>query len=135
MPWTAATNNSSSSSFDFNKALKVMNEHKIAFGSHPNRIVMTDATLDQVREHSEQSPPHGAGPNGESPIRFLGVPFESYPTLKECMDRMMNPKEGEKLQLIMPQTIPLDCIGHPWMQEQAKKIGEKYAIKMDGVSL
>lgn len=123
MPWTAATCNTSS--FNAKSMMHEMKEVSALLGHTPTRFIMTTDTLERMREELANKYPV----NPEVVVdTFTGIPIEDHPTLKECLDRMMSPKDGERLQLIMDGKIPFDCISHPWVQAEAKKLADKYKI-------
>jgi len=87
----------------------------------PNVLVMTKRILVQLRKVIDaQEQQYFAGA-----INLYGTPIEDYDTVKDCLDRMMEPRKGERLKLVLSEEIPVDCIDHPWIKEQdmAERLG------------
>jgi hypothetical protein len=96
---------------------KKMEELHAKARATPNRFVMTTSTLVRVREAEtvrSMDPNSGEAIVG-NPVSFFGTPIEHYATLRECMDRMMSPQEGERLQLIVGDERIMDCFDHPFL--------------------
>lgn len=67
--------------------------------SIPTAFVMTTGTLEAIKEQASKH--SGPGATQPSPLDFIyGIPFETYPTIEECLSRMARQKNGERLQLI-----------------------------------
>lgn len=116
-----------STSFDFSGMLGKMRELKAEMAKHPNGFVMTTRTLVRLREATAESQ-DSQFTLGVMPGAFMGTPVEDYATVKECMDRMMDQRDGERLQLVMSEDIPIECISHPWMKQQANAIASLYGF-------
>jgi hypothetical protein len=96
--------------------------------AQPNILVVTSKTLAALKEVTEvQKKVFFAG--AMSPI--LGLPIEDYPTVEECLDRMSRPRDGERLQLVVTEDIPVECLAHPWMQMQAVQIASKFGFGVE----
>lgn len=81
--------------------------------------VMTTATLEKFLAWCHEG-------ENRSKTRFIGVErdfsmgvrMESFETLEQCFDRMQSPREGENLQLVLSEDIPLELFYHPWLVAQ-----------------
>lgn len=105
-----------------------MRELRAEMEKQPNGFVMTIQTLAKVKSASDvQDSQFASGAIGA----FMGVPIEDYATAKECLDRMMNQREGERLQLVMPpKDIPVECISHPWLKRQANAMARQCGFRI-----
>lgn len=116
-----------STSFDFKGMLDKMRQLRAEMAKHPNGFVMTTHTLVKLREATKETQ-ESQFSAGAMPGTFAGVPIEDYATVKECMDRMMNQREGERLQLVMTEDVPVECIDHPWMKKSINEMAQRYGL-------
>lgn len=85
---------------------------------HPNKIIMTHRSRDLIKSKLEQDPP----PQGVTKafMSLTGIPVETLATVKECLDRMLNPDPGERLHLFLGEDVPSDCITHEFFRRQVE---------------
>ena len=120
-----------STDFDFNGMKSTMLTLQAQMSKQPNRFVMTTATLQKVKSAiSKQEDSVGNVVIG-SGLVFQGIPIEHYATVKECMDRMESANDGERLQLVLTEDVPEDCMRHPYMQKQMTALGNLYGFNID----
>lgn len=125
MTWT----NSTASSFNASDMLAKMKELSAKMQSVPNRFITTTATLASIKTFSDQGSNYGdRWLAANLPSIFSGIPIEDYPTVRECLDRMMNPKEGERLKLVLREKIMADYADHPFVQKLAAEMADQYRI-------
>lgn len=118
--------NCSTSSFNTEEMLSKMRELSEKMQAIPNVLVTTKRTLGQLRKVIDaQEEQYFAGAIPLLPMNVYGTPIEDYDTVKDCLDRMMEPRKGERLQLVLSEEIPVDCIDHPWMKEQVRDRAER----------
>ncbi len=93
----------------------------------PTAFVMTTATLQAVKDRLGEDDYAGdADAVGFGFLSLLaGVAVEDYPTVRECLDRMVNQQPGERLQLVSDGPMPDDCLSHPWLTKYAASLAEK----------
>lgn len=121
----SADNSKSHSTASFNvEDMKIkMEELSKKASSLPNVFVMTNKTFYEVRSKIKNKPDHESfGELPELPNMFHGVPVEKYETVKECLDRMMNIYNGERIQLVLSEDIPHDCLSHPWVVQRVREV-------------
>lgn len=116
-----------STSFDSRGMLDKMRELRAEMAKHPNGFVMTTRTLVRLRDATVEAQ-ESQFALGAMPGAFMGTPIEDYATVKECMDRMMDQRDGERLQLVMSEDIPVECISHPWMKQQVNAMAERFGF-------
>lgn len=88
--------------------------------SMPNVYVTTTSVVHLLREMAkEQGEDHDKRTMGN--LYLFGIRIEDYNTIKECLDRMMNPAEGELLQLVIEGDIPERYMDHPWVLQNKPK--------------
>lgn len=118
-------NNQSVSSFDFDGMLNQMRELQSEKAKHPTAFVTTRCTLQKIKQETDSQE------SGTTTLLMdcMGVPIEDYPTVIECMDRMMQQNDGERLQLILAEDIPSDCFDHPWLKSQVSALCEEVIQK------
>lgn len=91
-----------------------------------NGLVMTRATLSKLRQVVGDNAPI-------KPYDFYhGMPVWVYDTVKGCMDRMMDQSKGERLQLVLDEGIPADCLFHPWIKQQVEHTSDKKGFSIRG---
>jgi hypothetical protein len=91
----------------------------------PNLFVMTKNTLARAQKAIEDQQRDAGMPPRSAPVSSLhGLPIEAYGTVKECLDRMMGQREGERIKLVLSEDIPEDLLFHPWLMAQAYKMAE-----------
>lgn len=76
--------------------------------SFPTTFVMTTSTLEAIKDQVSKYEPGATQPKS---LDFIyGIPFETYPTLEDCLSRMARQKDGERLHLIsdLKPTIHLE---------------------------
>ena len=96
--------------------------------------VMTEDALEELKK---QTATKDVEPDGVTALlgRLEGMEVYAYPTMRECMDRMLAQQPGERLCLCMVGELPLECLTHPWyLQMKAQQMlesaefGEKYGM-------
>lgn len=105
--------------------------------SVPNIFVTTSrvvAALDQFVKAQEQQFERGAIGSAAiaDPRKIYGITIEGYETVKECFGRMMQPRDGERLQLVLSEPIPVELLGHPWTVRQAAEFERRYGLYLPG---
>ena len=91
----------------------------------PTVFVTMTKTLSLLRGLSEAS--HSQFLNNALPTAFTGIPIEDYPTMKECMDRIVRAREDERPQLIAaPEDFTVELLDHPYMQTQLVTVLSQY---------
>lgn len=103
---------------DFRALRNRISEASVGMEEQANVFVMTTATVGEINREREIVVAEDGNPIGGA--RFFsmgcfGIPTESYPTVRECMDRMMKPRKGERLRFVLTEDIPVDCLDHPWL--------------------
>jgi hypothetical protein len=112
--------------FNIEEMLSTLRELSEKMQAVPNVLVTTKRTLGQLRKVIDtQEQQYFAGAIPSLPMNVYGTPIEDYDTVKDCLDRMMEPRKGERLKLVLSEEIPVDCIGHPWMKEQVRDMAER----------
>lgn len=125
MAWT----NSTASSFNASDMLAKLKELSAKMQSVPNRFITTTATLAKIRlAIGTTIEDNDIGLSDRLLGSMNGLPVEDYPTVRECMDRMMKPNPGERLKLVLSEGIPVDCMSHPYMKQAVDEIASRYAI-------
>jgi len=115
-----------STPFGFDGMVDKMRELHAEMGKHPSGFVMTTRTMEALRRATEAQ--RESFESGAIPRAFMGTPIEDYATVKECMDRMMNQREGERLQLATAEDIPVECIDHPWMRKSVNETAKRFGF-------
>ena len=110
--------NTESASFDSNQMFGKMKELSEKFRSMPNCIVTTKSTLQKLKDALAEKQKGEVDPMS---ALFSGMPIESYGTVKECLDRMMEKREGWRPKLALAEKIPDELMHHPWLMEQLWK--------------
>jgi hypothetical protein len=118
--------NCSTAFFNSEDMLRKMRELSEKMQAIPNVLVTTKRTLGQLRKVIDaQKQQYFAGAIPSLHMKVYGTPIEDYETVKDCLDRMMEPRKGERLKLVLSEDIPGDCIDHPWMKEQVRDMAER----------
>lgn len=119
--------NNSTSSFDFGEMMSKMRELSAKMQSTPNVFVTTPKSLILLlKAVKEQEQKHFAGDVPKEYLRALtGIRVEEYATVRDCLDRMMEPRKGERLKLVLSEDIPVDCLDHPWIKKQVSEMAER----------
>lgn len=119
---------SSSASVDFDGMLDSIRQLKSKMEKHPNGLVMTNHTLSKLRQATESQ--RECYTSAVMPNAFMGMPIENYPTVKECMDRMMDQREGERLQLVMSEDLPDECTDHPFVKKSVNEMARRFGFDL-----
>jgi hypothetical protein len=134
---TVGTNNWSATSPNFSDMLSKMEEISAKMRAQPNVFVMTKETREQVKsaikKTSLERTPYD-GPELVNTAAIGGIPIEDYDTVEQCLDRMMSPRKGERLKLVLSENLPVSCLSHPWVKEQVEVFGKRFAIEYEGES-
>jgi hypothetical protein len=92
-----------------------------------DRLVMTTTTWHALVDHFAK---HNEGYGTPLfPDSIYGIPVETFHTLRECMDRMMELDLGSAL-LVCDGEIPLDLLSHPFMIKQRDAFFAKFNLKL-----
>lgn len=87
--------------------------------ARPDLVVMTTETCERLIDARRTGLPRTPPPNS-SGISCFGIPVEHYPTVRECMDRLV--ERGFQIKtaaLILDRPVPEDLKGHPFMVGQS----------------
>ena len=121
--------NDSTASFDTNEMLGKMVALSAQMQATPNAFVTTSRSLVLLRKtlkHQEQE--HFTGAVSPEHLAIAGINFIECATVKDCLDRMMEPRKGERLKLILMEDIPVECIDHPWIKKQVSEMGDRMGL-------
>lgn len=107
--------------------ISTMRELSAKMQSTPNVFVTTPRSLALLlKAVKEQEQKHFAG---EVPAEYMkalgGISVVACATVKDCLDRMMEPRKGERLKLVLSEDIPVDCLDHPWIKKQVQETAER----------
>ncbi len=104
-----------SSSFSAINMLNKFKEASQKMRHFPTSWVMTNRALFEIQQAVRSQEP-GIADKAFSPLTsFSGIPIESYATPEECIDRMRNPREGERLELVVSEDFDQYWIDRSWM--------------------
>lgn len=96
---------------------------------HPTSYVMTHKTFSQFRESIGEAESDGSDDNNRVLNPITGIPIEWYLTMRECMDRMVEKKDSERLMLVAPpEELSLDLFDHPYMEQMKDEIFRKHSL-------
>lgn len=74
-------------------------------------FVMTNKTLDKINlEVSDKARDRGEPYTADTLSYLCGIPIEAYPTIRECIARVVNSGIDERLQLIIEDGTPSEMI-------------------------
>jgi hypothetical protein len=124
--FTCAANSVSASDFATKDMIDKMNELSQKMRSTSNVFVATAKTVFELREAINGQ--ENQFNSGCIPSAIMGLPIERYPTIRECLDRMTQPRSGERLQLVLSDEIPMHCASHPYMKSMARSMADHYSI-------
>lgn len=93
--------------------------------TQPNVIITTKYTLSKIRETLDTLPsktsPEFRVETIYQPPNISGIPIEDYATVGECLDRMLQPGEGQRPRLMLLEGIPSHLLWHllwhPWARK------------------
>lgn len=122
--------NNSTSAFSSDEMMSTMREMSAKMQSTPNVFVTTPKSLILLlKAVKEQEQKHF---DGEPPREYLGalagIRVEECATVRDCLDRMMEPRKGERLKLILSEDIPVDCLDHPWIKQQVSETLDRMGL-------
>lgn len=106
--------------------LKQFEDVSAKLAATANGLVMTHATWFKLKKTVSDEGPHNHYDH------FHGMPVWVYGTVKDCMDRMMDQSKGERLQLVLDEDIPTDCLFHPWIRQQIERASENMGFSVRG---
>lgn len=110
-----------------NDMLSKMRDLSEKLQSTPNAFVTTPQTLMLLlKAIKQQEQKHFAGSVPPEYLRALsGIRVIECASVKDCLDRMMEPRKGERLKLILSEEIPADCLDHPWIKKQVTEMADR----------
>lgn len=121
--------NSSSSDFNVSDLFLKFNEINEELQKFPTALVMTHETFEKAKKVIDVSCETHQHVNICIGSSGLGIRIETHDTIEQCMDRMMNQRPGERLQLVFDGDLPSSCFGHPYMKMAAEKFAEMYSFE------
>lgn len=121
-------NNSTASGASLEDLTRTIAEVSGRMSQYPTALVMTHSTFKKAKMSIDQSCQTSQSQNVLAGDSCLGLRIETFETVNQCMDRMMNQRSGERLQLVLGEDIPGDCFGHPYMRMMAEKMAERFCF-------
>ena len=93
--------------------------------ARPDLVVMTTKACGRLLDARRLDPTFEPPKSGsDSDIRVFGIPVEHYPTMRECMDRLVD-RGGPRIRsgaLILDGPVPDELQNHPFMLSQRSPI-------------
>jgi len=113
---------------DWNSAITKMAEISRQMRDLPTTYVMLHKTLQEITAKSGVAG-YPAMCVMQQPSILMGIPVESYGTMKQCLDRMMEGRPGDQPMLVAPNdSIPVEMLDHPFARWHREHPTEPYAF-------
>lgn len=128
--WTASTvpNPGTAAGVSIESMLDIKRRFDEHLKSQPTAFVMTKATFDEL---VAKATPRGVEIQVyDRSGAIFGMPIETYDTIRECLDRMNDQRTGERLVLAY-DSIPADCLDHPWVIENRFSLSIPWQLRSD----
>jgi hypothetical protein len=119
---------------DHKAIIRKLQEFSSRSEQYPNRLVMTEATLNELKQSIKRNEAEVRSLPSDLD-RFAGLPFETYATTRECLDRMWEPGIGERLLFLHSKPISFEDSNHPWVRDWLGQYAKQYAMEPNNVSL
>ena len=124
------TNNSTASNIDIRSVFESIKNLQNSMSGFPTAIITTDETFADLKRAMQAA--YDGNTTKGAEFTVYGIKVETYPTIRECLDRMQSPLPRDRLQLVLKEGIPVDCFNHPWIRNFITSISPKESCIENG---